>query len=227
VNWLFNNLPLVLELTLEHLKVSVPPIVIGFLVSIPLGWLAHRYKVTRGLLLTLIGVVYTVPSLALLVLLPPLIGVPVLSATNVIIALSIYAVAIMVRSMADALDSVDADVKQSATAIGYSSWGRFWRVEFPLAGPVWLAGLRVVAVSTVSLATVGIFVGVQSLGYLFTNGLQRNIPVEIASGIVMTVIVALVLDRLLVLLGRVMMPWTRAMGPSRRARRLQLTGEAA
>jgi osmoprotectant transport system permease protein len=217
----------VLELTLEHLKVSVPPIIIGFLISIPLGWLAHRYKLTRGLLLTLIGIIYTVPSIALLILLPPLIGISVLSATNVIIALSIYAVAIMVRSMADALDSVDADVKQSATAVGYSSWGRFWRVEFPLAGPVWLAGLRVVAVSTVSLATVGIFVGVQSLGYLFTNGLQRNIPIEIASGIVMTVVIALVLDRVLVLLGRMLMPWTRIMRPSKRAQRLQLTGEAA
>ena len=227
MNWLFNNLPLVLELTLEHLKVSVPPIIIGFLISIPLGWLAHRYKLTRGLVLTLIGIVYTIPSIALLILLPPLIGIGYISATNVIIALSIYAVAIMVRSMADALDSVDADVKQSATAVGYSSWSRFWRVEFPLAGPVWLAGLRVVAVSTVSLATVGVFVGVQSLGYLFTNGLQRNIPVEIASGIVMTVIIALVLDRLLVLLGRIMMPWTRVLAPSRRARRLQLTGEAA
>lgn len=227
MNWLFNNIPLVLELTLEHLKVSVPPIIIGFLVSIPLGWLAHRYKLTRGLLLTLIGIIYTVPSIALLILLPPLIGISVLSNTNVIIALSVYAVAIMVRSMADALDSVDDDVKRSATAIGYSSWGRFWRVEFPLAGPVLIAGLRVVAVSTVSLATVGILVGVQSLGYLFTNGLQRNIPVEIATGIVMTVIVALALDRVIVLIGRLLLPWTRGARPSRRAQRLQLTGEAA
>jgi osmoprotectant transport system permease protein len=224
VNWLFNNFPLVLELTLEHLKVSVPPIIIGFLISIPLGWLAHRYKLTRGLLLTVIGIVYTVPSIALLILLPPLIGVSVLSSTNVIIALSIYAVAIMVRSMADALDSVDDDIKRSATAIGYSSWGRFWRVEFPLAGPVLVAGLRVVAVSTVSLATVGILVGVQSLGYLFTNGLQRTIPVEIGTGIVMTVLVALALDFLIVLLGRLLLPWARVARPSRRAQRVQLVG---
>ena len=227
MNWLFNNIPLVLELTLEHLRISVPPIVIGFLVSIPLGWLAHRYKLTRGVLLTVIGIVYTVPSIALLILLPPLLGISVLSATNVIVALSIYAVAIMVRSMADALDSVDDDIKRSATAIGYSSWGRFWRVEFPLAGPVLIAGLRVVAVSTVSLATVGILVGVQSLGYLFTNGLQRNIPVEIATGIVMTVVVALVLDFLIVLLGRVLLPWAKVAKPSRRVQRMQLLGERA
>lgn len=214
MNWLWNNLDLVGRLSLAHLGLSIPPIIIGFLVALPLGWLAHRYRPARGVLLTVLGLLYTIPSLALLVILPISIGVPILSATNLIIALSIYAVALMVRSVADALDSVDPDVRQSATAIGYSAWGRFWGVEFPLAGPVMLAGLRVVAVSTVSLVTVGIFVGVQSLGYLFTNGLQRNIPLEIGTGIVMTVVIALTLDALLVLLGRVLMPWARVEKPA-------------
>jgi osmoprotectant transport system permease protein len=216
MNWLWNNLGLVLQLSLEHLQLSIPPIIIGFVVAIPLGWLAHRFRVTRGILLTVVGLLYTIPSLALFIVLPISIGVPILSATNVIIGLSIYAVALMVRSTADALDAVDPDVIQSATAVGYSAWGRFWRVEFPLAGPVMLAGLRVVTVSTVSLVTVGIFVGVESLGYLFTNGLQRNIPIEIATGIVMVVVIALVLDFLLVLLGRLLMPWTRVAKAGRR-----------
>ena len=108
--------------------------------------------------------------------------------------------------------------------MGYSSLGRFWAVELPLAGPVLLAGLRVVAVSTVSLVTVGVLVGSRSLGYLFMNGLQRSIPVEILSGIVMTVVIALAFDGILVLLGRLLMPWTRAETTSRRvARRLRLT----
>lgn len=225
MNWLWNNLDLVGTLSIEHIKLSIPPIIIGFVLAIPLGWLAHRYKLTRGLLLTVVGLLYTVPSIAILVLLPTLIGVRITSATNVIIGLSIYAIALMVRSTADALDSVDPDVKQSATAMGYSSWKRFWLVEFPLAGPVLLAGLRVVAVSTVSLVTVGILVGVQSLGYLFTNGLQRNIPLEIATGIVLTVVIALVLDLILVIIGRLVMPWTRlAKKPTRRelARRMEV-----
>jgi osmoprotectant transport system permease protein len=227
VNWLVNNLDLVWELSLEHIRLSIPPVIIGFLVAIPFGWLAHRYQLTRGILLTIVGLLYTIPSLALLVILPPLIGISVLSSANVITALSIYAVALMVRSVTDALDSVDADVKQSATAVGFSSWRRFWTVEFPLAGPVLLAGLRVVAVSTVSLVTVGIFVGVRSLGYLFTNGLQRSIPLEIVTGIVMTVVIALLFDLVLVLLGRVLMPWTRVSKPSRKARRIQLAGATA
>jgi osmoprotectant transport system permease protein len=216
VTWVLNNLDLILELTLEHIRLSILPIVLGFVIAIPLGWLAYRYRLTRGLILTLVGLLYTIPSLALFVILPPLLGIGFLSEANVLIALTIYAVAIMARSVADALASVDPDIRQAATAVGYSSWSRFWTVDFPLAGPVLLAGLRVVAVSTVSLLTVGIVVGVQSLGYLFTNGYQRGILASVLTGVVMTVLIALLFDRLLVLLGRVLMPWMRSDRPSAR-----------
>jgi len=124
----------------------------------------------------------------------------------------------MARSTADGLAAVDNDVKQSASAVGFSSRARFWRVELPLAGPVLLAGLRVVAVSTISLTTVGAVLGIDSLGALFTDGFQRNIPEEIATGIVLTIVMALVIDLLLVLGGRALMPWTR---PTRSSRRLR------
>ena len=209
MTWVLNNLDLILELSVAHLRLSVAPIVLGFLISLPLGWLAYRFKLTRGLLLPAAGLLITIPSLALFVLLPPLLGISFLSEANVTIALTIYAVAIMTRSVSDALGSVDPAVRQSATAVGYGSWRRFWAVEFPLAGPVILAGLRVAAVSTISLVTVGILIGVQSLGYLFTNGFQRRIVPEIFAGVVMVVVIALLVDYLLVLLGRALMPWSR------------------
>lgn len=207
MNWIVNNLDLILKLSLQHIALSIPPIVLGFVISIPLGYLAYRFKLTRGLLLTLAGLLYTIPSLALFVILPPILGISFLSELNITIALTIYAVAIMARSVADALDSVDPAVRQSATAVGFGSWRRFWVVEFPLAGPVILAGLRVAAVSTVSLVTVGILIGTQSLGYLFTNGLQRRIVVEVLAGVVMVVVIALLIDALLSFIGRVVMPW--------------------
>ena len=207
MTWVLNNLPLIGRLTLEHIALAIPPIVIGFLLSIPLGFLAYRYRLTRGVLLTVAGLLYTVPSLALFVVLPPLLGISYLSSLNLSIALTIYAVAIMSRSMADALTSVDPAIRQSATAVGFGSWRRFWTVEFPLAGPVILAGLRVTAVSTISLVTVGILIGVENLGYLFTNGFQRRIVPEILAGVVTVVIIALVVDYLLVLAGRLIMPW--------------------
>jgi osmoprotectant transport system permease protein len=216
VSWLSANLDLIWSLTLEHLRLAVLPIVLGFAISVPLGYLAYRYRVARGPLLTVTGLLYTIPSLALLVMLPVVTGISPLSEINLVIALTVYAVALMTRSVADALESVDPDVRQAATALGYSSWRRFWAVEFPLAGPVMLAGLRVVAVSTIALVTVGILVGVPSLGYLFTNGFQRRIIEEVLAGVVMTMLLALLVDFVLSLFGRGVMPWTR--GP-RRARR--------
>ena len=210
MNWLLDNLDLIGRLTLEHLQLAIPPIILGFVISIPLGWLAYRYKLTRGLLLTVAGLLYTIPSLALLPILPAILGISFLSPLNLTIALTIYAVAIMARSIADALASVDPAVRQAATAMGYGAWRRFWAVEFPLAGPVILAGLRVAAVSTVSLVTVGILIGVESLGYLFTNGFQRRIIPEILTGVVMVLLVALVIDFLLARLGGLLMPWAPA-----------------
>jgi len=208
MDWLANNWALVGALSLDHARISVIPIVVGFLISLPLGWLAQRFPVTRGFVLGGVGVLYTIPSLALFMLLPPLLGISVLSELNVIIALTVYAVAIMVRTVADAFASIEPSALRSATAVGYAEWGRFFAVELPLAGPVLLAGLRVVAVSTVSMVTVGALVGIQSLGYLFTDGFQRRIVPEVMTGVVMTFLVALVFDAVLVVLGRIIMPWS-------------------
>jgi len=208
MEWFLANWELVARLSLDHLRISLIPIVVGFLLSVPIGWFAQRFPATRGLVLGGVGVLYTIPSLALFMLLPPVLGISVLSEANVITALTIYAVAIMVRTVADAFASIEPHTLRSATAMGYAEWGRFFSVELPLAGPVLLAGLRVVAVSTVSLVTVGVLVGIQSLGYLFTDGFQRKIVPEVFTGVVMTFVIALIVDALLVLIGRLVLPWS-------------------
>lgn len=210
MNWVMDNLELIVELTVIHLRQSLIPIVLGLALSVPLGWVAWRYRLVRGPVIVLTGLLYTIPSLALLILMPAALGYSVISEENLIAALTIYAVAILVRAVADGLDSVDGDVLQASTAMGYAAPRRFFAVELPLAGPVILAGLRVTAVSTVSLATVGILIGVENLGYLFTNGQQRRIIPEVLAGVVAVVVIALVVDLLLVLAGRMLMPWTRA-----------------
>jgi osmoprotectant transport system permease protein len=207
VSWVLSNLDLVISLAVDHLRQSLPPILYGLVVAIPLGWIAHRFRAVRGLVLTVTGLLYTLPSLALLPLLPVIFGISALSETNLVLALSIYAVALVVGSVADGLDAVDADVRLSATAVGFGPVRRFFRVELPLAGPVILAGLRVAAVSTISLATVGILIGVTNLGYLFTNGFQRRLVEEILAGVVAVALVALLVDVILVLVARALMPW--------------------
>jgi osmoprotectant transport system permease protein len=210
VTWVLANLGMIGQFTLDHLRLAVPPILIAFVVSIPIGWAANRFRRVRAPLLTVAGLLYAVPSFALLIVIPVLFGVALRSNLNLDITLTLYGIALMVRSVADGLASVENDVRQSATAIGFSGWQRFWRVELPLAGPVLLAGLRVVVVSTVSLVTVGGILGISGLGLLFTDGFQRGILEEITTGIVLTVVIALVLDALLVLLGRALMPWSRS-----------------
>lgn len=217
MSWVLDNLDLIWSLTLTHLRQSMIPIVLGFVIALPIGWAAWRFTPLRGTVLTTIGLLYTIPSLGLFALLAAL-GVPYLSETNLIVALTVYAVAIMTRSVTDGLDAVDPATRSAAIAVGFGPWRRFWTVDLPLSGPVLLAGLRVTATSTISLATVGILIGVQNLGYLFTNGFQRRIVPEILAGVVAVVVIALVIDLLLVIAGRLIMPWMPRRSADRRAR---------
>ncbi|QIG39909.1 ABC transporter permease [Microbacterium sp. 4R-513] len=219
MNWVVDNLDLIAALTVDHLRQSIIAIVVGFVLAVPLGWLAFRFTKLRGPVLTGVGLLYTIPSFALFAVLAAVLGVPFLSETNLIIALTIYAVALMTRSVADGLASVDPVTRSAADAVGFGPWRRFWTVDLPLSGPVVLAGLRVTAVSTISLATVGILIGVQNLGYLFTNGSQRRIIAEVLAGVIAVVLIALAVDALLVLLGRVLLPWARRTVVPRPSRR--------
>ncbi len=216
MQWLWENRDLVFGLSLEHVRLSAIPIIVGLIASIPLGWLANRFRVTRAIQLTLFGILFTIPSLAFFITLPSVLGTKILNPINVVVALAVYAIAIMVRGAADAFASVPRDVIQSATAVGFSSASRFWKVELPLSGPVLLANLRVVSVTTVSLLSVGALVGNGALGYLFINGYQRDFPTEVMIGIVFTLIIAVLFDQILVAIGRILMPWARgARGASR------------
>jgi osmoprotectant transport system permease protein len=218
VTWLLNNGELIGQLVVAHLLIAIPPIILSFVISVPIGWVANRYRWSRGTLLTVLGLLYAIPSLPLFIILPLIIGTGLRDPINLVVALTLYGIALMVRTTADGLGSVDADIRQSATAVGFSSRSQFFRVELPLAGPVLLAGIRVVAVSTISLTTVGAVIGISSLGALFTDGIQRGIAVEILTGIVLTIVIALAVDGLLVLLGRALMPWV-AVTSGRLARR--------
>ena len=209
MGWVLSHLGDIWSLTVSHIGLTVPAIVAGFVVSVPLGYWASRNRAARAVLLTVGNILYTIPGLALVVLVPVTLGLALLNPLNVTVALLIYAVALLIRSAADGFDAVPADARQAATAQGFSAGQLFWRVELPLAGPVLLAGVRVVSVSTVSLATVGALVGIPSLGSLFTDGFQRAFLLEAVVGLIGVLLLAAVFDVLLTLLGRLLMPWTR------------------
>ncbi|MGV8858658.1 ABC transporter permease [Rhodoglobus sp.] len=214
MSWFIDNFGLIARLTGNHVALSIVPIILGFAIAVPLGWVANRWAALRSIVIAGGSLLYTIPSLPLFVMLPYVLGTRITDDRNIVVALTIYAVAMMVRTAADALAAVPAETIQAATAMGYSTWNRFWLVELPLAGPVLLAGLRVVSASTIALVSVGAIIGSANLGYLFTNGKQRDFLEEIIIGIVASLVIALVFDVVLVQLGRLLMPWKRRRGGS-------------
>ncbi|APT93338.1 ABC transporter permease [Corynebacterium phocae] len=199
----------ILELAWAHTLLAVPPLIITAVLALPLGWAASHYPRVREVLVTVTSLLYVIPSLALFIILPKVLGTSLLSPVNVIIAMTLFGLALQVRSAADAFSTVSGPIRAAATAVGYSAWQRFWKVELPLAGPGLIAGLRVVSASTISLISVGALIGVPSLGTLFTEGFLRNYPEQVAYGLIGCVVLALIFDLLLVLLGWVSMPWQR------------------
>jgi len=210
VIWLRDHFGEVLSLTVQHIYLAGAPLILGLLIALPLGWLARRYRGLYPVLIIGTGLLYTIPSLALFIMLPLLLGNGVLNPINVLVAMTIYTVALLVRTVADGLGAVPDAVNQSATAMGYKRGRRFLSVELPLAVPVISAGLRVAAVSNVSIVSVAALIGVPQLGSLFTDGFNRSFMDPIVAGIAACVLLALLFDGTILGLTRLVTPWQRA-----------------
>lgn len=212
MDWLVANWTFVAGLSLTHLGIVIVPLIVGSIIAIaaarlvPVRWVPSTTAT--------LGALYAIPSLALFVALPALIGTDFIGPTNVVIALSLYVVASMFFSARDAFAQVPQSTQTTATALGMSPLQLFLHVELPMAVPGLITGLRVVSASTVSMASIGAVVGVRNLGYLFVDGFQRRIPEEIVTGIGAVFVIALAFDFGLWLLGRVLTPW-RVRGDAR------------
>lgn len=197
-----------------HAWLSVLPVVIGLLIALPLGWLSRRYGWVYPPMMSVTGLLYTIPSIALFVLIPPLLGLDPLNPIQVPIALTVYSVALLVRVVADGLAAVSPDTIQAATALGYKPVGRFFRVELPIAVPVIAAGLRVALVANVSIVAVAGTIGMANLGALFDQGFKLSTTTPyyppIVLGIVLCVLLALFLDAIVIVLDRLLTPWRKA-----------------
>jgi osmoprotectant transport system permease protein len=198
------------QLVVAHVALAVVPVLAGLLLALPVGFWAHRSPRARRVIVPLSGALYTIPSLALIVVMPIILGTGILSPVNVGVTLTIYTLALLVRSVAEALDAVPGTVTTAAVAMGYRPAGLLFAVQLPLAVPVLTAGLRVASVSSFSLVTVGALVGIDSLGTLMTSGFEQDYPQMVAAGIVGSLVLAFVFDALWLGLGRLLTPWSRA-----------------
>ncbi|MEV7009832.1 ABC transporter permease subunit [Streptosporangium sp. NPDC051022] len=209
-DWIGRNWPTIQGLLEDHVVMSLVPVVVGLLVALPLGLACVRWRWLYQPTVGVMNVVYSLPSLAVFIVLIPVTGLA--TRTTVMIPLTFYALAVLIPAVVDGLAAVPDHVRQSAVAMGFTPLRRLLRVELPIAVPVVLAGLRVAAVSSISLVSVGALVGRGGLGYLFIDGWQRQFYTPIVVGIVLVVLLAAVADTLLVLAQRLLTPWARARG---------------
>jgi osmoprotectant transport system permease protein len=207
--WIQRNLAMIGSLLVDHIILSVLPVLIALVVSLPLGFLVFKTKRVANVILAFLGVIYSIPSLALFVMMPLILGTKILNPVNIVAALAIYSIALLVRSVVDGLRSVPASVKQSASAVGYGWLRRLFRVELPLAMPVIYAGLRVVTVSNIALVSVAVLIGSGALGKLFDLGFGSFFYTPIIVGLVLMLALALVADALILLIQRGTLPWFR------------------
>jgi osmoprotectant transport system permease protein len=196
--------------TVVHLRITVIALVIGAVVAFPLGLAGYRWRRSYPPILGVSNVLYTIPSLSLIVLLGLGFGLGLLNDRPLIIALAIYTLAILVRNLVEGLRAVPAAVTDAAAGVGYTPVRRLLAIELPLAVPAVFAGLRVAAVSTISLVSVGGVIGRGGLGFLFFEGYRRERTSEIVAGLLATIVLALIVDLVLVLSRRALTPWIRA-----------------
>jgi osmoprotectant transport system permease protein len=205
-DWIGRNLDEVWSRLGEHLLLTVVPVTVGFVIAFPLALIALRYPRFYGPLLAVSGVLFTIPSLALFVLMIPFTG---LSRATAIIPLTLYTLLILIRNTVEGLRGVPRDVREAAQAMGYTPSRQLLTVEVPLALPVVIAGLRIATVSTIGLVTITAVIGQGGLGRFILDALSRRFATALFVGLVLTVVLAVVADLLLLALQRALTPWER------------------
>jgi osmoprotectant transport system permease protein len=191
----------------DHVFLTVVPVAVAVVIAFPLALAARRWRRLEAPLLVFAGALYTIPSLALFGALWPTFG---LSRKTVGIALTLYAILIVLRNLIVGLDGVPDDVRDAAKGMGFRGGRLLWRVELPLALPAIMAGIRIATVSTIGLVTVGAVFGNGGFGNLILDGFQNNFyHAEIMTGVIACVLLALVAEGLLLGLERLLTPWAR------------------
>jgi osmoprotectant transport system permease protein len=211
--WVFDHLDDIWSQTVEHLYLTVIAVAVGLAISMALSVFALRHRRAYQPITLLTGVMYTIPSLALFVLLVPVTGLSVVTAE---IGLVSYTLLILIRNIVAGLDGVPAPVLEAAVGMGYTKRQRLWQVQVPLALPVIITGVRIAAVTTIALVTVTALIGQGGLGFFILRGLSLFFSTvgttQIVVGTVLSVVLAVVVDLALVGTQRLLTPWARSRG---------------
>jgi osmoprotectant transport system permease protein len=206
-SWISTNAGLIEHAIAQHAELSGIAIGCGLAVSLPVAMIAWRYHWTRSAILGFAGLLYTIPSIALFVLIQPVTGY--FSLLTAEVALVSYTLLILVRNVVTGLDSATAEVHEAALAMGYTPTGAMIHVYLPLALPSLFAGLRVATVTVVGLVTITAFIGWGGLGQLIITGFNEYFYTPIVVGLVFSIILAAIGDALVVALEHSVIHWRR------------------
>jgi osmoprotectant transport system permease protein len=210
VDWVVENADVLARRIGEQLVITGIAIVVGFVLSFAVALLVRRYPRLYGPVLAATGLFYSIPSIALFVLLIPITGLSLLTAE---IALVGYAMVILVRNIVTALRSVPPEVLEAADGMGYTASQRLWRVEVPIAVPIIVAGLRIATVTIMGLVTIATLIGMGGLGYLIVNiGIKQRFPTATLVGVALVVLLSVIIDAVLLFGQRRLTPWSAARG---------------
>ncbi len=194
------------EALIQHLQLTLVSVGLGILISAILTAFALKYHWAASPISGLTGALYTIPSVALFGVLVPYTG---LSIWTAVIPLIAYTLLILVTNFVAGFRSVPAAVRDAADGMGLTPARRLWGVELPVAAPYIITGIRIAVVSTVGLVTVAAIIGQGGLGRLILDGLRRTFWTPMVIGASLSILLALVLDLVVQLVGRLLTPWTR------------------
>lgn len=208
-DWVRGHTDDIVERLVAHLELTGITLGIGLAIALPLGVACFRWRRVYPTVLGVAGVIYTIPSLALFALLIPFTG---LSRTTSIIPLVSYTLLILVRNVVAGLQSVPAEVRESATGMGFSPLRQLLRIELPLALPAIMAGVRITSVTTIGLVTITSLIGEESLGLLILDGLYRDFRTPLVVGTLCIVALSAIADVTFLGLQKLLTPWARKRG---------------
>ena len=207
--WASEHLPQIGERIVQHLQLTVLPLILGIIISLVLAVWAVRQPRVYGPITLVTGLLYTIPSLAAFAVLRPIFGLTLITA---IVPLTTYTLLILVRNFAAGFSSVPAEILEAAEGMGYTRRQRLLRVELPLSVPLIIAGIRLASVTTIGLATIAAVLGdtFGGLGQLITEGIQTFFPTKYILGAALSVLLAFLADFLFVRIERLVTPWAHA-----------------
>lgn len=191
IKYLVGNWRMIVHLTFQHIEITGLTILIAGVIAIPLGYFFANHQLISRVVMPVLSLIYTIPSLAFFVLLIPIFGLGLIPA---LVALVAYTLFVLVRNTIVGYQQVDGNIVEAARALGYTRWEVLWKFKTLYALPTIISGLRIATTSTIGIATIASYINAGGLGTMLFNGLNQNNYTEVVVGSIVIAIFAILVN---------------------------------